>query len=234
MDSAAALEIGAIIFPGIDQMDFTGPFEVFSRLPNARMRALWKEKRPVRDVGGLILTPHMDFSEAPPLDVLVVPGGYGQEALMDDEIALDFIRDRAARAKYLMTVCTGALICGAAGLLRGRRATTHWSAIHLLKYFGVIAVRERVVLDGAIMSTAGVSAGIDGALSMAALLRGGDVAQRIQLQLQYAPEPPFHTGDPVSAPAELMAWVRESGRGIADARLTTARRIAKRLGVGGV
>lgn len=225
------LNIGAIIFPDLDQTDFTAPFEVLSRLPNSTFHVLWKEKMPVKDVKGLILTPEKTLSESPPLDLLLVPGGYGQEALMEDETVLAFIREQAVHAKYVFSVCTGALICGAAGLLKGVRATTHWSAFHLLEYFGVIPVDERVVIDSRFVSAAGVTAGIDGALRVAALLRGDLVAQEIQLQIQYAPEPPFNSGTPASAPPEILASVRSTSREITDARLTTAKRIAARLGV---
>jgi cyclohexyl-isocyanide hydratase len=185
----------------------------------------------VRDVKSLILTPEKTLFESPHLDLLLVPGGYGQEALMEDETVLSFIREQAVHAKYVFSVCTGALICGAAGLLQGVRATTHWSAFHLLKYFGAIPVDERVVIDGKIMSAAGVTAGFDGALHVAALLRGERVAQEIQLQIQYAPEPPFHSGTPAIASAEILDAARATNRAITEARLTTAKRIAANLRV---
>ena len=225
------LNIGAIIFPGLDQTDFTAPFEVFSRLPNSTFHVLWKEKIPVKDINGLILTPGKTLVESPPLDLLLVPGGYGQEALMEDKTVLSFIREQAVNAKYVFSVCTGALICGAAGLLKGTRATTHWSAFHLLQYFGAISIDERVVIDGKFVSAAGVTAGIDGALRVAALLRGDYVAQEIQLLIQYAPEPPFNSGTPVSALPEVLQAAQEVSREITEARLTTAKRIAARLGV---
>jgi cyclohexyl-isocyanide hydratase len=225
------LNIGAVIFPGIDQSDFTGPFEVLARLPGSAFHVLWKEKAPVRDARGLILTPEKTFAEAPPLDVLVVPGGRGQQQLMEDEAVLGFIRAQAARASYLFSVCTGALTCGAAGLLKGTRATTHWGSFHLLKYFGAIPVDARVVVDGRVVSAAGVTAGIDGALKLAALLCGDTVARRIQLNIQYAPEPPFDSGSPATAPAEVVAAEREANRELSQERLTTARRIAAKLGV---
>lgn len=226
------LNIGAIVFPDIDQLDFTGPFEVFSRLANASFHILWKEKIPVRDMRGLILTPEKTFSEAPPLDLLIVPGGYGQQALMGDETVLSFIRRQAGQAKYVMSVCTGALICGAAGLLRGRRATTNWTVFHLLRQFGAIPVDERVVVDGNYISTAGVTAGIDGALLVTALLRGPRMAEQIQLYIEYAPEPPFRAGSPKTAAPDLVETARTAGRAIAEARLETAKRVAQRLGVG--
>ena len=217
------MEIGALIFPNIDQMDFTGPFEVLSRLPGARVHVLAKELSPVRDVAGLILTPTATLADAPALDVLLVPGGIGQVALMDDEEVLSFV---AKPVSWLFSVCTGALTCGAAGLLRGRRATTHWNSLHLLPYFGATPVDERVVIHGNLISTAGVSAGIDGALRLAALLSSESVAQRIQLDIQYAPEPPFGP-----ASAETLEAARQAVNQVTAARLLAAQRVAARLGV---
>jgi len=175
------LHIGSLLFEGIDQIDLTGPFEVLSRIPNSTYRIYGKAAAPVRDLKGLRLTPDATLADAPPLDVLHVPGGRGQEALMDDEEVLAWIRRQAAGACSIFSVCTGALICGAAGLLKGRRATTHWASFHLLPYFGAIPVNERVVVDGAWVFAAGVTAGIDGALRLAAELRGDEAAQAIQL-----------------------------------------------------
>ncbi|MGH7101083.1 MAG: DJ-1/PfpI family protein [Acetobacteraceae bacterium] len=162
------LHIGSLLFEGIDQIDLTGPFEVLSRIPNATYHIYGKTAAPVRDVRGLQLTPDETLADAPPLDVLHVPGGYGQEALMEDAEVLGWIRQQASGACSIFSVCTGGLICGAAGLLKGRRATTHWSAFHLLPLFGAIPVNERVVVDGAWIFAAGVTAGIDGALRLAA------------------------------------------------------------------
>lgn len=225
------LHIGAIIFPRLDQSDFTGPFEVLSRIPDSTFHIIAKEKTPVVDIRGLVLTPEKAFSEAPPLDVLIVPGGPGQEGLMDDDASLSFIRDQALNAQYVFSVCTGALICGAAGLLKGRRATTHWSAFHLLSYFGAIPVDQRVVMDGKLVTAAGVTAGLDGALALASLLRGESVAQQIQLGIEYAPEPPFQSGTPKTASPEVLEKVRALGSKLAEARLATAKRVAARLGV---
>src|ERR1700729_3576348 len=176
------LQIGSLIFEGLDQIDLTGPFEVLSRIPNSTYRIYGKTVGPVGDVRGLQLTPDATLADAPPLDVLHVPGGYGQEALMEDEEVLAWIRQQAAGAFSIFSVCTGALICGAAGLLKGRRATTHWASFHLLPFFGAIPVNERVVVDGSWVFAAGVTAGIDGALRLAAELRGDETAQAIQLQ----------------------------------------------------
>src|SRR3954447_11261541 len=230
-DGEPDMNIGIIIFPRMDQIDFTGPFEVLSRVPGAAIHVLWKDKTPIRDIKGLILTPEQTLAEAPPLDVLVVAGGPGQGALMGGEAGLSFIRDRAAKARYVYSVCTGALICGAAGLLKGVRSTTHWASFDLLKYFGAIPIDERVVLDGTHLSAAGVTAGIDGALQLAALICGDRAAQEIQLGIEYAPEPPFHGGSPKTAPPEVLEASRAAVRALTKAREATAKRIAARLGV---
>jgi cyclohexyl-isocyanide hydratase len=225
------LHMGGLVFPRMDQSDFTGPFEVLSRIPESTFHVIGKDRTPVRDMRGLILTPETTFSEAPPLDLLVVPGGAGQEDLMEDETVLSFIRQQARNATYVFSVCTGALLCGAAGLLRGVRSTTHWSALHLLEYFGAIPVNARVVIDGTHISAAGVTAGLDGALRVASLLRDERVAQQIQLSIEYSPEPPFRSGTPQTAPTEIVNTVRLSSQKITESRLATAKRIAARLGV---
>jgi cyclohexyl-isocyanide hydratase len=164
------------------------------------------------------------FSEVPTLDLLPIPGGSGQEGLMDDEETLSFVREQAVEARCVFAVCTDALVLGAAGLLKGRKVTTPWAAFDLLIYFDGVPVNERVVIDGNLFTTAGVSAGIDGALRVAALLRGSQTAQEIQLGIQYAPEPPFNSGTPESGSPEVLAAVRSRLEKVSDARLATARR----------
>lgn len=225
------LNIGAIVYPMMDQIDFTGPFEVLARMPNSTFHVIGKDLSPVRDMRGLLLTPDITFSQAPQLDLLLVPGGHGQEALMDDESVLSFIRSQAAGARIVMAVCTGVLVCGAAGLLKGHRATTNWTVHHLLRYFGAIPVDQRVVVEGSLVTTAGVTAGIDGALRVASMLRGDDAAQNIQLFLEYAPQPPFSSGTPATAPTRIAQSARVSAAPMVEARLATARRIAQRLGI---
>jgi len=225
------LQIGSLLFEGVDQIDLTGPFEVLSRLPNSTYRIYGKSTEPVRDLRGLRLTPDAAIADAPQLDVLHVPGGFGQEALMEDAQVLGWIASQAARARSIFSVCTGALLCGAAGLLKGRRATTHWASFHLLPLFGAIPVNQRVVMDGNWVFAAGVTAGIDGALRLAAELRGEDTAKAIQLYMAYAPEPPFDSGTPETAPAAILAQVRQSAAGITAQREATARRVAARLGI---
>jgi len=210
LEASRLLEIGAVLFPAMDQADFTGPFEVLSRVPKSRFHILAKQLQPVRDAKGLVLTPESTFAAtALQLDVLLIPGGGGVNALMEDEETLNFIRKQAGSARILMTVCTRALVAGAAGLLKGRRATTHWASHHLLQRFGAIPVNERVVIDGNLVSTAGVTAGFDGALRVAAILRGERAAQAIQLYIQYAPEPPFNSGSPETAPDEVVRSTRD-------------------------
>ncbi len=225
------LQIGSLLFEGLDQIDLTGPFEVLSRIPNSTYRIFGKSSAPARDMRGLRLLPDAVLAQAPQLDLLHVPGGYGQEAVMEDAEVLDWVRGQAAGARCVLSVCTGALICGAAGLLAGRRATTHWASMHLLPVFGATAVNERVVADGNMVFAAGVTAGLDGALRVAADLRGDEVAQGIQLAIAYAPEPPFTSGTPETAPPAVLQHVRTSYRAVTEQREQTARRVAERLGI---
>jgi cyclohexyl-isocyanide hydratase len=220
-----------LLFEGIDQIDLTGPFEVLSRIPNSTYRIYGKTAEPVRDLKGLRLTPDAALADAPRLDVLHVPGGFGQEALIEDEQVLTWLERQASGAHSVFSVCTGALLCGAAGLLRGRRATTHWASFHLLPLFGAIPVNERVVVDGTWVFAAGVTAGIDGALRLAAELRGDDAARAIQLHMVYAPEPPFDSGTPETTPPAILENARRSVASITAQREATARRAAIKLGI---
>ena len=227
MSPTESLIVGGIVFEEMDQADFTGPFEVLSRLPDSVFHVIGKTNAPVRDIKGLILTPTLSFAQAPRLDVLLVPGGNGVNALMEDEEVLCFLRNQAAGIVF--SVCTGALVCGAAGLLRGRRATTHWASHDLLRLFGAVPVNARVVVDGPLVTAAGVTSGIDAALRLAAILRGDQVAQKIQLYLQYAPEPPFDAGTPESAPAAIVDATRASLSELLQARAEIAKRAAAKL-----
>jgi len=231
MDDPEQLEMGAVLFPLMDQADFTGPFEVLSQLRNSRFHILAKERKPIRDAKNLILTPEETLSEAPQLDLLLVPGGAGVNALMEDEEVLNFIRQQAIGAKILLTVCTGALVLGAAGLLKGRKATTHWASHHLLKYFGATPQDARVVIDGNLVTTSGVTAGLDGALRVVTLLRGEHVAQQIQLYLQYAPEPPFECGNPQTAPPAVLQAAHEAIQDLIKRRSEIVTRVSQRLDI---
>jgi len=218
--------VGCLIFERMDQIDFTGPFEVLSRMPDTTIQIVGKELEPVRDVQGLRLTPDVSIAEAGIFDVLLVPGGYGQQALMHDEQVLGLIRRHVEHEKVLFSVCTGALLCGAADVLTGRHVTTHWSARHLMVYYGAVLADARVVVDGNVISAAGVTAGLDAALVLVSLLRGDAAAQEIQLAIEYDPNPVFHSGTPESAPEEVLGSFHKKYQPIGTARETEAIRYA--------
>jgi cyclohexyl-isocyanide hydratase len=224
--TTGALSVGCFIFPQMDQIDFTGPFEVLSRMPETTIQILGKEHASVRDVQGLELMPDVGIAEAGPFDVLLVPGGYGQQALMHDEEVLALIRKQVETEKLLFSVCTGALLCGSAGVLTGRHVTTHWAARALMSYYGAILADARVVVDGNIISAAGVTAGLDAALVLVSLLRGEAAAQEIQLAIEYAPNPVFDSGTPESAPDEVLASFQRKYEPIGVAREAEALRHA--------
>lgn len=212
------LTVGIIVFQDVTQLDATGPQEVFAAAPGMRVLTIAKTLDPVRAKSGLRLLPDATLRECPPLDIVCVPGGPGaNQAAVDDEI-LEFMRERAETLKFITSVCTGALVLGAAGLLRGRRATTHWSALDLLAGFGAIPTAARVVRDGRIVTGGGVTAGIDFALMLIAEIQGPAIAQAVQLGLEYAPEPPFSAGSPRSAPAGIVAAARTRGAELRAAR----------------
>jgi len=202
------MNLGMLLFPRLTQLDLTGPFEFLHRLPDARVHLLWKDTRPVRAESGLLLTPTTPLDDCPPLDVLFVPGGFGQRALMTDETVLSFLREKGASAKWVTSVCTGSLLLGAAGLLRGYQATTHWAYVDLLPSFGAEYVKQRVVVDRNRITGGGVTAGIDFGLRLAAELAGERVAKALQLGLEYDPEPPFRSGHPDVADPLLVEEVR--------------------------
>lgn len=222
------VSIGCFVFDRMDQIDLTGPFSVLSRLPDSTVTLLSLTSGVVRDHKGFLITPQATLTVASRFDVLMIPGGPGQEALMEDATLLSAIRAQDERRRPIFSVCTGALLCGAAGVLQGRRATTHWSALDLLPSFGAEPQRERVVVDEHLVTAAGVTAGIDGALVVAALLRGDTVAQQIQLDIQYAPDPPFDAGSPESAPPDVLAEVRKRYAPLTLARRATAERLRGR------
>lgn len=203
--------IGFLVFPNITQLDLTGPFEVLSMMPGAQMHLVWKTLDSVRaGGGGLVLQPTTTFADCPPLDVVCVPGGAGMNALLTDAETLDFLRKQAGRARYVTSVCTGALVLGAAGLLKGRRAATHWMSMDFLPAFGAIPVNQRVVVDGNVITGGGVTAGIDFGLRLVAELADEDVARRIQLGIEYNPAPPYDSGHPDSADPDLVRAVTDA------------------------
>jgi cyclohexyl-isocyanide hydratase len=224
-----SLQIGFLLFPQVQQLDLTGPHDVLTSLPDVATHLVWKTLDPVRSSNGMWLKPDRTFDDCPALDVLCVPGGAGVEALMTDVATLDFIRRQAEGARFVTSVCTGALVLGAAGLLRGRRATTHWAYHELLSIFGAIPVHERVVRDGNLLTGGGITAGIDFALTLASELVGEEAAQAVQLALEYAPAPPFDSGTPFSAPQSIVDRARQRSAPSVERRRAVSEQAAALL-----
>jgi cyclohexyl-isocyanide hydratase len=220
--------VGMVMFDGMTQLDLTGPYEVLARMPNTRVHLVAASMAPIRTEWGLMITPDVSFDDAPPLDLLCVPGGWGVDARLEDERLLGFLRVRGEQARYVTSVCSGALLLGAAGLLRGYRATTHWLSLDLLPCFGAEPVDQRVVRDRNRITGGGVTAGIDFALVVASELFGAAVAQRIQLAIEYRPAPPFQSGSPHTAPEEVLQAVKGASAGALARRRATVERIAPR------
>ena len=224
-----SLHIGFLLFPQVQQLDLSGPHDVLTSLPDVSTHLVWKTLDPVRSSNGMWLKPDMTFDDCPALDVICVPGGAGVEALMTDAETLDFIRRQAEGARFVTSVCTGALVLGAAGLLRGRRATTHWAYHELLGIFGAVPVQERVVRDGNLLTGGGITAGIDFALTLASELFGVEAAQAVQLALEYAPAPPFDSGTPFSAPASIVERARQQSAPSVERRRAVSEQAAALL-----
>jgi len=220
------MQIGIVIFPDVTQLDFTGPYEVFTRLPGATVTVLAHSLEPVTAKGGLRFLPDQTLDRAPQCDLLCVPGGPGVGPLMTDRPTLEFLRRQAQHARYLASVCTGALVLGAAGLLQSYRATTHWLSLDLLPFFGATIARERVVIDRNRITGGGVTAGIDLALTVVKEVAGAAVAQAIQLGLEYLPAPPFACGHPDTADPALVAEVRRTQAAAQAVRREQAQRAA--------
>jgi len=223
------ISIGMLIFPKMTQLDFTGPFEALARVPNAQVHVLWKTKDPVTSDTGLTFLPTTTLTDCPPLDVICIPGGPGQIELMDDEEIIHFVRTMGRKAKYVTSVCTGALVLGAAGLLDGYEAATHWMSSDQLPLFGAKPVAQRVVVDRNRITGGGVTAGIDFGLYLAGQLAGEEAARRIQLFLEYDPAPPFNSGSPRTASAPLVQGVRDWAAKMLERRWAASHRAAERL-----
>jgi cyclohexyl-isocyanide hydratase len=224
-----AFRIGFLVFPGITQLDMTGPHEVFARMPDSEIQLIWKSLEPVVAQGGLRLVPTMTLEQCPQLDLVCVPGGPGMNPLLNDRDVLAFLRRQAESARYVTAVCTGALVLGAAGLLKGRRATTHWMSHHLLGSLGATPVPERTVIDGNVITGGGVTAGIDFALKVVAEVAGEDVAKAIQLSIEYDPHPPFDAGSPNTAGEAVVALQKQASAGALAVREAAVRTAASRL-----
>jgi cyclohexyl-isocyanide hydratase len=205
----ALFNIGFVIFPDLTQLDFTGPLQVLSRLPQSAVHIIAKSAAPVPSDCGLALVPTRTFSNCPPLDLICIPGGSeGVAGIINDDETIEFVRQKAGAAKYVTSVCTGAFVLGVAGLLKGRRATTHWAYTELLPLVGATYEKARVVKDGKVITGGGVTAGIDLGLSVIAEIAGEITARKVQLGIEYDPAPPFDSGHPDKAPdlkAELLS-----------------------------
>ena len=223
--------IGLLIFPNITQLDATGPYEVFIKFPDAEVRLIWKSLEPVKAGGGMLLTPDTTFADCPQLDLICVPGGAGMNPLLNDDETLEFIRTQARSAKYVTSVCTGSLVLGAAGLLKGKKATSHWMSVEMLEAFGAIPVKDRVVRDGNIITGGGITAGIDFALNVAAEELGEDAARAIQLGLEYDPQPPFDSGSPANAEPQLVERATSAAAARQSERAAAVEQAAKKLRV---
>jgi len=226
------MTVGMLLFPNLTQLDLTGPYEVFARLPETRVHLVAAALAPVRTERGLTISPDATFEKVPALDIICVPGGPGVDAAMEDGAVLDFLRVQSRDARYVTSVCTGSLVLGAAGLLRGYRATTHWLSRDLLELFGAEAVDERVVIDRNRITGGGVTAGIDFGLTVAAAVFGPQIAQEVQLVLEYNPAPPFNAGSPTTAPSTVVQGVTSARAAGQARRRAIAERAAARLGLG--
>tara|TARA_R110000787_G_scaffold16622_74_gene52056 strand:+ start:11982 stop:12665 length:684 start_codon:yes stop_codon:yes gene_type:complete len=203
----SSFNVGFVLFPNLTQLDFTGPLQVLSRLPDSKMHIVAKSMEPVPSDCSLDLVPTDTFETCPQLDLICVPGGGGVADAMLDKPTVDFIRHQAAGAKYVTSVCTGAFLLGAAGLLDGRRATTHWGYTSLLPMVGATHETKRIVTDGNVTTAGGVTSGIDFGLSILADIAGTEVAKSVQLAIEYDPNPPFRSGTPDQASDTVMALV---------------------------
>jgi len=227
------LTIGLLLFPEMTQLDMTGPYEVFVSMPRTTVEVVWKTLEPVTTGGGLRMLPTTTIAACPRLDVICVPGGPGQVALMRDAEILDFLRRQAESCRFVTSVCTGSLILGAAGLLRGYRATCHWLSLDQLALLGATPVAERIVMDRNRITGGGVTSGIDFALFVAAQLFGEEVAKEIQLRIEYDPAPPFNAGSPRTAEPALVAALSARLKDRQEARRAVTKEAARALGLSG-
>lgn len=220
------MDVAFLIYPKVTQLDFTGPAQVLSRLGDGTLHFVWRDRAPVPTDSGFSIIPTATFADISQADILCVPGGFGCIEVMEDEAALAWVRGVGEQASWVTSVCTGSLILGAAGLLKGYRATTHWDWIGQLALFGAEPAAGRVVFDRNRVTGGGVTAGIDFALALTAAIRGEEHAKAVQLGLEYDPRPPFDAGTPERAGEALTDVVRARSRGIAPDREQRIRAVA--------
>ena len=223
------LQIGIVVFPKVTQLDFTGPLQVFSSLPDATVHLIWKRIEPVASDTALTVLPTTSFADCPQLDVICVPGGSGTDDMVNDEEVLDFVRAQSRLAKYVTSVCTGSLVLGSAGLLKGYKATTHWTAMEYLAPYGALPTKTRVCVDRNRVTGGGVTAGIDFALTLVSIMVDRPTAEAIQLRLEYNPAPPFNSGSPDTAPPDVLALINERIAPYKARRTEAIARAAARL-----
>lgn len=229
MPDLSPIRVAFLLFPNVTQLDLTGPAQVLSRLGNVTIDLVARDRAPVPTDAGFALLPTADFGGAAQPDILCIPGGFGVNDAMEDAATLAWVGQAAAGAAWITSVCTGALLLGAAGLLRGYRATTHWASHHHLAAFGAIPVKQRVVFDRNRVTGGGVTAGIDFGLALTAAIRGEDHAKLVQLSLEYDPAPPFAAGSPEAADAETLARYQTLAERSAPGRDARTRAAAARL-----
>ncbi|NLU96255.1 DJ-1/PfpI family protein [Chitinophaga sp. Ak27] len=219
------LKVGMLLFPDLTILDFTGPYDVFVKAPCFEVITIGENTASLRAEGGLTLQAEIAMADCPQLDIIFVPGGRGINALLTNTNVLQFLQQQAGKAKYFTSVCTGALVLAAAGLLNGYKATTHWRSLELLRMFGVETVEARVVRDGNRITGGGVTAGIDFGLVLTALVGGEEMARIIQLQLEYNPEPPFRAGSPHTAGLPVLQKAKELTQPMLEARKKIIRQL---------
>jgi cyclohexyl-isocyanide hydratase len=223
-----ALTCGMVMFPGMTQLDLTGPYEVLCRVPGVKVVLLAAEMEPLRSEHGMAFVPEATFATSPALDILFVGGGTSIDNTLNDARYVDFVRSRGQESQWVVSVCTGALLLGAAGLLKGYRATTHWASIQFLEAFGAVPMAgSRVVVDRNRMTGGGVTAGVDLGLALAAHIAGEEVAKRIQLSMEYDPHPPFHCGHPREAQQAMVDGMLSKMKPMLESRRAAVMRAAR-------
>lgn len=220
--SPGPLRIVVLLFPRVTQLDFTGPAQVFSKFPDTEVHLAWHDLDPITTDAGWCIVPTTTLDDCPQADILFVPGGAGAFDMFDDLAALEFLRVQSRKARWITSVCTGSFTLAAAGLLTGYRATSHWASLQMLEHFGVEPTSERVVRDRSRITGAGVTSGIDFAFTLAAELFGDDEARKIQLAIEYDPEPPFDHGSPSKADPEAVKSIIAATENLRMARVRTS------------
>jgi len=224
------MQVNFLLFPALTQLDLTGPYEVLARVPGFHIDFVSASMEPVRSDRGLVMLPTATFDTARPCDLLVVPGGPGTDDVLNDRQWVEFTARQAATARYILGICTGSLLLGAAGLLRGKRASCHWQAREFLPLFGAVREDVRMCVDGNLFTSGGVTSGIDMALKAVALMRDVDTARQIQLQIEYDPEPPFEGGTPSTSSPDIVQRCLEATRTRLGIRAAACAKAAQALG----